>query len=169
MTIGAPPSKRCNRNSIFLKQKYWHSSTPTSGKSCLNDSRGSSKWVVGALGWGSSCGNILCHYRRIRRGEENYIWRKIHRVPQSTLQNPADVWERSDGHPICGELDTSNKCDRVFPPNPSPLARGEVCHRAPPKTDKHGIHQGSGKHVTSSTLLLCHTMSGSVISCLKVW
>ena len=89
--------------------------------------------------------------------------------PQFTLQNPADVWERGDGHPICGELDTSNKCDRVFPSNPPPLARGEVCHRAPPKTDKHGIHQGSGKHVTSSTLLLCHTMSGSVISCLKVW
>ena len=84
-----------------------------------------SKWVVGALGWGSSCGNILCHYRRIRRGEENYIWRKIRRVPQSTLQNPADVWERSDGHPICAELDTSNKCDRVFPstPLPSPVGR----------------------------------------------
>ena len=55
----------------------------------------------------------------------------------------------------------------VFSPlNPPPLARGEVCHRAPPKTDKHGIHQGSGKHVTSSTLQSYSVtlLSGCVIS-----
>ena len=47
--------------------------------------------------------------------------------PKSTLQNPAGAWERSDGHPICGELDTSNKCDRVFSPQPpSPRPWGGV-------------------------------------------
>ena len=55
MTIGAPPSKSCKSNSIFLN---WHSSTPTLGKSCLNDSLGS--FQVG--GWGAVMGQLVWKY-----------------------------------------------------------------------------------------------------------
>ena len=82
---------------------------------------------------------------------------------------------KSDGYWICAELDMSNKCDRVFLSTPPPPPPGR-CVTDPPKTDKHGIHQGSGKHVTSSTLQtlpatlshkkwLCHKLEAE----LKAW
>ena len=38
-------------------------------QSCGNDKQSPSKWVVGELGWGRSCGNILCHYHPDQTGQ----------------------------------------------------------------------------------------------------
>ena len=117
------------------------------GQSCGNDKQSPSKWVVarGPFVWKYTLS--LSPWIR-RRGRERYLQRETFRLPLLLCCRILRMFGgKSDGYWICAELDMSNKCDRVFPSTP----HGR-CVTGPPKTDKHGIHQGSGKHVTSSTL-----------------
>ena len=134
-------------------------------KSCGNDRQSPSKWVAASR----PCGNILCHYQRIRRrgrgGKGRDVKRETFRFSRICSLSCGILrmfWERSDGYWICAELDMRVTNVIVFSPQPP---TGGVSQARQRRTNMASIRGAvNTSRAALYSLLLCHTRSGCVTS-----